>query len=156
MEVLIDQTITARGLEATGFIFAVVVGSFTIYHMYLISTNQTTLESLSPFLLLRYLPPLPVSLRLSHPPMEHELSYKQRSLVKDAHSSVKFYDLGWRKNWAQVFGWHKSRGWIYRVVYGGASGLYSKGDGRSFPRNPRTEEMLCRLAERLATVDKEA
>lgn len=84
------------------------------------STNQTTLESLSPFLILRYLPPLPVSLGLSDPPMEHELSYNQRSLVRDAHCSVKLYDLGWRKNWAQVFGWNRPRGWMRRVVYGGA------------------------------------
>jgi hypothetical protein len=139
-------------LTAAGFIFAVVVGSFTIYHMYLISTNQTTLESLSPFLLLRYLPPLPVSLRLSDPPMEHELSYNQRNLVQDAHRSVKLYDLGWRKNWAQIFGWNKPRSWMWRVVYGGAS----KGDGRSFPRNPRAEDMLSSLAERLATIDKNA
>ncbi|KAF8550808.1 zf-DHHC-domain-containing protein [Imleria badia] len=139
-------------LTAAGFIFAVVVGSFTIYHVYLISTNQTTLEGLSPFLLLRHIPPLPVSLRLSDPPMEHELSYNQRGLVKDAHRSVKLYDLGWRKNWAQVFGWNKPRGWMWRVMYGGAS----KGNGRSFPRNPRAEDMLSRLAERLATVDKDA
>ncbi|KAG9315944.1 DHHC palmitoyltransferase-domain-containing protein [Chiua virens] len=139
-------------LTAAGFIFAIVVGSFTIYHMYLISTNQTTLESLSPFLLLRYLPPLPASLRLSDPPMEHELSYKQRCLVRDAHSSVKLYNIGWRRNWAQVFEWNKPRGWICRLIYGGAS----RGDGQSFPRNPRADEMLSRLAERLATVDKEA
>ncbi|KIJ62536.1 hypothetical protein HYDPIDRAFT_182622 [Hydnomerulius pinastri MD-312] len=139
-------------LTAAGVIFALVVGSFTIYHMYLISTNQTTLESLSPFLLLRHIPPLPVSLRLSDPPLEHELSYKQRRIVRDAHRAVKLYDLGWRKNWAQVFGWNKQRGWVYRITYGGAS----KGDGRSFPRNPRAEEILSKLATRLATADKEA
>jgi len=139
-------------LIAAGLVFALVVGSFTIYHIYLISTNQTTVESLSPFLLLRYLPPLPVSLRLSDPPMEHELSFNQRNLVRDAHRSLKLYDLGWRRNWAQVFGWNKPRGWVYRFTYGGAS----KGDGRSFPRNPRAEDMLSKLAERLATVDKDA
>jgi len=139
-------------LTAVGFVFGLVIGSFTIYHIYLITTNQTTLESLSPFLLLRHLPPLPVSLRLSDPPMEHELSYKQRTLVRDAHRSVRLYDLGWRKNWVQVFGWNKPRGWMYRILYGGAG----KGDGRSFPRNSRANEMLSKLAERLGTVDKDA
>ena len=78
------------------------------------------MESLTPFLLLRYIPPLPVSLQLSDPPLEHELSAKQRSLVHDAHRSVKLYDLGWRRNWAQVFGWRRPRGWMHRVLYGGA------------------------------------
>ncbi|KAH7885434.1 DHHC palmitoyltransferase-domain-containing protein [Phlebopus sp. FC_14] len=151
---VLDQTtpIHELFLTAAGMIFGVVVGSFTVYHMYLISTNQTTLESLSPFLLLRHLPPLPESLRLSDPPLEHELSYKQRSLVRDAHRVVKIYNLGWRKNWAQVFGWSKPRGWLYRIMYGGAT----KGDGRLFPRNPQAEEMLSKLARRLATADKDA
>ncbi|KAF8120586.1 DHHC palmitoyltransferase-domain-containing protein [Boletus edulis] len=139
-------------LTAAGLVFAIVVGSFTIYHMYLISTNQTTLESLSPFLLLRFIPSLPVSLHLSDPPMEHELSYNQRCLVRDTHRSLKLYDVGWRKNWTQVFGWDKPRGWVWRILYGGAS----KGGGRSFPHNPRAEDMLSRLAERLAIVDKDA
>lgn len=34
--------------------------------------------------------------------------------------------------------------------------LDSKGDGRSFPRNSRAEEMLSRLGARLATADKDA
>jgi len=138
-------------LTAACFILAVVVGSFTIYHMYLISTNQTTVESLSPFLLLRYMPPLPMSLQLSDPPLEHELSTNQRRLVHDAHHSVKLYDLGWRRNWIQVFGWQRPCGWMRRVLYGGAS----NGDGRSFPRNPRAEEMLTKLAAQLVTVDKD-
>ncbi|KIM54450.1 hypothetical protein SCLCIDRAFT_1221931 [Scleroderma citrinum Foug A] len=139
-------------LLAVGAVFGIVMGSFTIYHMYLISTNQTTLESLSPFLLLRYLPPLPPTLRLSDLPLEHELSYNQRRLVRKAHSAVKLYDLGWRRNWAQVFGWSRPRGWIPCILYGGAS----QGNGRRFPRNPRAEHMLSKLADALATVDKDA
>ena len=33
---------------------------------------------------------------------------------------------------------------------------YSQGNGRRFPRNPRAEDMLNRLADALATVDKDA
>lgn len=32
---------------------------------------------------------------------------------------------------------------------------YSMGDGRTFPRNPRSDEMLSRLASELAGVDKD-
>ncbi|OJA14472.1 hypothetical protein AZE42_05286 [Rhizopogon vesiculosus] len=126
-----------------------VVGSFLIYHIHLITTNQTTVESLSPFLLLRYIPPLPASMKFSDPPVEEELSYGQRKVVRNAHKSLRMYDVGWRRNWAQVFGWSKPRGWISRLVIGGSG----KGDGRSFPRNPRSQEMLSQLAERL---EKEA
>ncbi|KAI6102349.1 zf-DHHC-domain-containing protein [Pisolithus croceorrhizus] len=139
-------------LFCAGVIFGLVVGSFMIYHIYLISTNQTTLESLSPFLLLRFLPPLPSSLHLSDPPMEHELSYTQRRLVREAHRTVKLYNLGWQENWAQVFGWNNHGGWVPRILYGGAS----PGDGRCFPRNPRAHDMLQKLAGALETADKEA
>jgi hypothetical protein len=43
-------------LVAMGFIFGVVIGTFFAYHIYLCFTNQTTIEQLSPFLLLKYLP----------------------------------------------------------------------------------------------------
>lgn len=33
---------------------------------------------------------------------------------------------------------------------------YSQGNGRRFPRNPRAEHMLSKLADALATVDKDA
>ncbi|EPQ50961.1 zf-DHHC-domain-containing protein [Gloeophyllum trabeum ATCC 11539] len=139
---------------AEGFVFSLVIGSFLIYHIYLVSTNQTTLEHLSPFLLLRYLPPFPPSEdshKLSNPPEEHELSFRQRSLIRAAHGHIRLYDVGWRKNWAQVFGWNKRWGWVYRLVFGGGC----RGDGRHFPRNPRTDEMLARLASELVKVDKD-
>ncbi|KAG2039499.1 DHHC palmitoyltransferase-domain-containing protein [Suillus americanus] len=136
-------------LAAAGVIFTLVVGSFLVYHIYLITTNQTTIEALSPFLLLRYIPPLPASMKLSDPPMEEELSYNQRRVVRDAHRFVRMYDVGWRRNWAQVFGWSKPRGWIYLLLIGGTG----NGDGRSFPRNARSQEMLSQLAARL---EKEA
>lgn len=43
-------------LVILGLIFAMVIGSFLGFHIYLAFTNQTTLEQLSPFILLKYLP----------------------------------------------------------------------------------------------------
>ncbi|KAF8158187.1 DHHC palmitoyltransferase-domain-containing protein [Crassisporium funariophilum] len=138
------------GLAFTGAVFSLVVGSFTAYHIYLTSTNQTTLENIQPFMLLRQLPPLPRSGHsLSDPPLEPELSFAQRRLVKDAHGQILLYDVGWRKNWAQVFGWKRRYGWLYRLWCGGGS----MGDGKTFPRNPRSEEMLARLAQELVKLD---
>ncbi|KAF8892385.1 hypothetical protein CPB85DRAFT_1377841 [Mucidula mucida] len=129
-----------------------VIGSFTIYHLYLAVTNQTTIESLSPFLLLRHLPPLPTDGHsLSDPPLEPELSYSQRRLVKDAHSSIRLYDVGWKKNIAQIWGWDRPCGWVYRMFGIGAC----QGDGRSFPRNPASDDMLARLANELLEADKD-
>ncbi len=90
-------------------------------------TNQTTLESLSPFLLLRYLPRTPASAELmqtypgrySCPPLEHELSSAQRRHLRRAHSSIRMYDVGWRQNWWQVVGWNRRWGWVGRLLYGG-------------------------------------
>lgn len=92
----------------------------------LLRTNQTTLEHLSPFLLLRELPPLPPQHvsdrhRLSDPPLEHELSFSQRRLVRDAQGYIKMYDMGWRRNWAQVIGWEQPFGWVNRIVLGGGA-----------------------------------
>ncbi|KAH9929082.1 zf-DHHC-domain-containing protein [Epithele typhae] len=136
-----------------GIVITMVIGSFCVWHLYLASTNQTTVECLSPFLLLRELPPLtesPEVLRLSNPPLEHELSFEQRMIVRDAHRRVHIYDLGFRKNWAQVFGWSRPWGWVYRLLMGGGC----VGDGKSFPRHPRAEQNLTRLASNLASADK--
>lgn len=121
-----------------GAIFSLVIGPFAGYHLYLTSyvllslapslqrclfgcsTNQTTLENITPFLILRYLPPLSrTGHSLSDPPLEPELSYEQRRLVRDAHGYILLYDVGFRKNWAQVFGWNKKYGWLYRIWCGG-------------------------------------
>lgn len=73
-------------------------------------------------MILRHLPPLPrTGHSLSDPPLEPELSYAQRFLVRGAHNYIRVYDVGWRKNWAQVFGWTHRFGWVYRIWYGGAS-----------------------------------
>ncbi|KAL1719204.1 DHHC palmitoyltransferase-domain-containing protein [Schizophyllum commune] len=136
-----------------GAVITIVIGSFLCYHLYLISTNQTTLENLSPFMLLRHLPPLPsyTGDRLSNPPIEPELSYDQRRLVRDAHNSIRIYDIGWRRNWAQIFGWKGRWGWVPRVLYGGAT----KGSGKYFPMNPKADDMLARLAEELVRAEKD-
>jgi len=138
------------GLAFAGSIFSLLIGSFAAYHIYLICTNQTTLENITPFMLLRHLPPLPrTGHSLSDPPLEPELSFAQRRIVKDAHGQILLYDVGWKKNWAQVFGWKRRYGWLHRLWCGGAS----LGDGRTFPRNPQSEEMLAKLAKELVKVD---
>ncbi|KAF8214993.1 DHHC palmitoyltransferase-domain-containing protein [Mycena galopus ATCC 62051] len=131
-------------------VFTLVMGSFYGYHLYLVFINQTTIENLSPFLILRHLPPLPrTGHDLSDPPLEPELSRDQRYLVKNAHDYIRLYDVGWRRNFRQVFGWNHPRGWVVRLWYGGSS----PGDGRSFPRNPKSEELLTRLATELVKDD---
>ncbi|KAH9847939.1 zf-DHHC-domain-containing protein [Lenzites betulinus] len=145
--------IHAISLAFYGLIISLVIGSFLGYHIYLITTNQTTIESLSPFWLLKYIPPLPDNAdtrKLSNPPLEHELSFEQRMVVRDAHRHIRLYDVGWRNNWGQVFGWSRPWGWLYRLAIGGGC----TGDGRTFPRNPRSDEMLSRLAAGLVSADK--
>jgi palmitoyltransferase ZDHHC2/15/20 len=113
-------------LSFAGCAFALVIGSFLIYHIYLVlcvvflfppffffnnkqitaanSTNQTTLEHISPFYLLRHLPPFPPRGGLSSPPREQELDPAQRRAVRATHAQMRLYDVGWRRNVAQVFG----------------------------------------------------
>jgi hypothetical protein len=127
------------------------------------STNQTTLEHISPFHLLRHLPPLPPS-RLSSPPQEHQLAFSQRRAVRTAHARLRLYDVGWRRNTAQVFGtptgpsssssssstkrrWFAA--WAARLVWGGNS----CGTGTQFPRNPHAEDVLVDLAAELVRLE---
>ncbi|EJC98527.1 zf-DHHC-domain-containing protein [Fomitiporia mediterranea MF3/22] len=189
-------------LSIYGAIFSLVVGSFFLWHVYLASTNQTTIENISPFLLLRYLPSSPAihtlpeastplatagsippfppqpslhpSSRPSTPPdptyaslhvpttptsqaqlrlHEHQLNASQRRHVRYAHSQIRLYDVGFRANWAQIIGVGKKRGWrgvVYKLICGGGGA----GNGKTFPRNPRAEGMLARLAAELASEDK--
>ena len=125
-------------------------------------TNQTTLEHISPFHLLRHLPPLPPC-RLSSPPQEHQLVYSQRRAVRSAHSRLRLYDVGWRRNTAQVFGtsttgtstsstkpkrrWFAA--WATKLVWGGNS----CGTGTQFPRNPNAEDVLVELAAELVRLE---
>ncbi|KAJ6504669.1 DHHC palmitoyltransferase-domain-containing protein [Mycena vitilis] len=129
-------------------VMTLVIGSFYCYHLYLVFINQTTIENLSPFLILRHLPPLPrTGHDLSDPPLEPELSRDQRYLVRDAHGYIRLYDVGWRGNFRQVFGWNRPGlyGWLARLWCGAPV----MGDGRTFPRNPRSEDLLARLATEL-------
>ncbi|KAF8073936.1 DHHC palmitoyltransferase-domain-containing protein [Lyophyllum atratum] len=146
-----DTPIHELILGFVGIIFCFVIGSFFLYHVYLVSTNQTTLENISPFLLLKHLSPLPrTGHTLSDPPLEPELSGPQRRLVKDAHGAIHMYDVGWRKNWAQVLGYQRRFGWLIRLWCGGAS----PGDGKHFPKNPKAENLLAQLATELVKIDR--
>jgi len=138
------------GIGFAGLIIATVVGSFLVYHLYLISVNRTTLEDLSPFLLLRLIPNL-TNPHDSFPTPEHRLSYNQRRVIKRTHRQLRLYNVGWRKNWGQVFGWERRGGWVHRLLLGGAG----MGDGRSFPRNPRSEGMLAKLVDDLHNANKD-
>ncbi|EJD52292.1 zf-DHHC-domain-containing protein [Auricularia subglabra TFB-10046 SS5] len=165
-------------LIVLGVAFTLTMGSFFGYHAYLITTNQTTIEHLSPFLLLRFIPaPLPppsrpAELHVDSPyyfpspdtprvptplvPAEHELSYKQRKMVQRAHERLRLYDLGWKRNWAAVFGVQEIKKhprwklWAARVLWGGGAAL---GDGRTYPMNPRADSMLSDLAMKIYTED---
>ncbi|KAL5482478.1 PFA3 [Sanghuangporus weigelae] len=215
---LVDErtALHALFLSIYGLVFTLVVGSFFLWHVYLASTNQTTLENISPFLILRYLqsassvsaystsstspPPSagnvslnssnlpgplslhpvsqagtpPQSLHSSFPvvgsvpsprcrssgpapnatPMlrEHQLNSAQRRAVRYAHGKIRLYDVGFRANWMQILGVGRRgwRGWTYRILCGGGGA----GDGKTFPRNPKADDMLAKLAAELASEDK--
>src|SRR5712675_165578 len=83
------------------------------------STNQTTFEHITPFHLLRHLPPLSPS-RLSSPPMEHQLAFTQRHAVRVVHARMRLYDVGWRRNALQVFGVSPKRAWATMLLWGGS------------------------------------
>ncbi|KAI0252131.1 DHHC palmitoyltransferase-domain-containing protein [Lactifluus subvellereus] len=148
-------------LSFSGCAFALIMGSFLGYHIYLVLTNQTTLEHISPFHLLLHLPPLPPCGRLSSPPLEHQLATAQRRAVRAAHAQMRPYDVGWRRNAAQVFGVacttttkrrHRWRAWGVRLLWGGSC---SCGTGTQFPRNPRGEDVLAELAAELVRLELE-
>jgi palmitoyltransferase len=120
----------AMTLALLGLVFGLSLGSFFLYHIYLTSTNQTTLENLSPYLLLRLLPPPAPSMPSNPPPYtsepqemldltslapitaestaprftEHELTRLQRRKVHRAHRKIRVYDRGWRNNWMDIVG----------------------------------------------------
>lgn len=211
---VVDLTpLHALYLALGGAVFAICMGSFIGFHIYLVTTGQTTLEQLSPYMLLRYLPPLPSSnptndedgsgssfesdvelhtmlkahpgaedeaklsgdssvldssrpesLPIYPPPghsvpiasrdnathfVEHTMTRNQRRLVRSAAGKIRIYDLGWKKNWLDIFSVRQERFWLdwLEIVWWGGHG--TRGDGRTFGRNPKSAGMLARLRERL-------
>ncbi|KAI9508414.1 hypothetical protein F5148DRAFT_913259 [Russula earlei] len=152
----IDETTPVHMLllSFAGCAFTLVIGSFLGYHIYLVLTNQTTIEHISPFHILRHLPPLPPS-RLSSPPLEHQLAFAQRHAVRVAHARMRLYDVGWRRNAAQVFGMgprRRSRAWVATLLWGGGC----HGTGTQFPRNPLANDVLIELAAELVRLEDSA
>lgn len=77
---------------------------------------------------------------------EHELSYAQRRAVRRAHGHIRVYDVGWKKNLAQVFGRSPSvTEFLAIFLYGGKP----RGDGKRFEFNLRARSMLEELADEL-------
>jgi palmitoyltransferase len=102
--------------------------------------------------------------------------FAQRRAVREAHSRLRLYDVGWRRNAAQVFGTagpkRRWRAWAARLSWGGhwyvpPQSRYSKrllmlrtsrcdgssGTGTQFPRNPHAEEVLDKLAAELVRLE---
>jgi len=139
-----QTTFHALFIALVGAILALVLGSFAGYHLYLILTNQTTIEQISNYHLLAYLPTIPATPHrgITYPPKEHQLSYSQRRLVREAHGNIRLYDVGYKENYRQVF--TSSPLWQHLWFGGNPSG-----DGYSFPRNPEAPNELAKLASAL-------
>ncbi|KIM31010.1 hypothetical protein M408DRAFT_65614 [Serendipita vermifera MAFF 305830] len=126
-------------LVILGLIFAMVIGSFLGFHIYLAFTNQTTLEQLSPFILLKYLPK-PKEPR--HAPgtsitqgTTPSTTSRERRLVRRTADRIGLWDLGWRRNVIATLGW---RWWLAVLFNGGPP----RGDGRTYLRNPKARAAL--------------
>lgn len=137
-------TFHALFIALLGAILALVLGSFAGYHIYLILTNQTTIEQISFYHLLAHLPIIPAASGhdIVYPPKEHQLTYSQRRLVREAHSKIRVYNVGYQQNYQQVF---TSSSLWHRLWFGGNP----SGDGYSFPRNPEAPNQLASLASAL-------
>jgi hypothetical protein len=86
---------------------------------------------------------------MNRPWEEHELSYAQRRVIRRAHCRIRLYDVGWKRNLAQVFGHSPSvTAFLAVLLYGGKP----KGDGKSFEFNYRARPMLEKLADELLKV----
>ncbi|KAH9969828.1 DHHC palmitoyltransferase-domain-containing protein [Russula dissimulans] len=131
-------------LAFAGCAFTLVLGSFLGYHIYLVLTNQTTFEHITPFHLLRYLPPLP--------PAASPLVFAQRHAVRVVHARMRPYDVGWRRNAVQVFGLgpkRRWRAWAAMLLWGGSC----YGTGTQFPRNPHADDAFVELAAELVRLE---
>ncbi|KAJ1310016.1 hypothetical protein OPQ81_006771 [Rhizoctonia solani] len=191
IEVLDSTPFHALYLALGGAIFTICMGSFAGFHVYLVTTGQTTIEQLSPYMLLRYLPPssnvsarksddsgrsfesdvdlqsmlntgpegeaqphtasfpLPSTRDNASQLAEHTMTREQRRIVRSAAGNIRVYDLGWRRNWAELYAARPDRyflDWLEILWWGGHG---TRGDGRSFARNPKAGRMLQRLREHL-------
>ncbi|EMR10380.1 hypothetical protein PNEG_01632 [Pneumocystis murina B123] len=87
-------------------VFSIVLGIFTIWHIFLVSRNLTTIEALK------------------------QTCYIGNLNNDDSRSNSKIrnaFDLGWKKNWIQVMGSNKFL-WFFPIVN-------NLGTGESFPVN---------------------
>jgi len=83
---------------------------------------------------------------------EHELSYAQRRAIRRAHGRIRLYDVGWKKNLAQVFGRSPSvTAFLAVLLYGGKP----SGDGKRFEFNHGARPMLEKLADELVTIQEQ-
>lgn len=87
-------------------IFSIVLGIFTMWHIFLVSRNLTTIEALKQTCYIGNL--------------NHHIS-QSNSRIKNA------FDLGWKKNWIQVMGSSKFL-WFFPIVN-------HLGTGETFPVN---------------------
>lgn len=109
------------------------------------------------------------------PPEEHELSPAQRRFVLRTHGKLRMYDLGWRRNWEEVFcgGFDTLDGrrnydddestlkrrkrkfrwglWLKLVITGG----HQKGTGWVFEKTPNIDAKLQRFAKILREITEE-
>ncbi|KAH9991241.1 DHHC palmitoyltransferase-domain-containing protein [Russula vinacea] len=115
-------------LSFAGCAFTLVMGSFLGYHVYLHESNDTRAH-----LSILHPPPPPTT-----PPLPALKStpraparVPQRRAVRAAHARLRLYDVGWRRNTAQVFGAGPGLGlgpkrrwcaaWAARLLWGGSS-----------------------------------
>jgi len=90
---------------------------------------------------------------MNRPWEEHELSYAQRRAIRRAHGRIRLYDIGWKRNLAQVFGRGPSvTAFLAILLYGGNP----KGDGKRFEFNYRARPMLEKLADELMKIREQS
>ncbi|KAG8715899.1 hypothetical protein FRC11_013401 [Ceratobasidium sp. 423] len=82
---------------------------------------------------------------------EHTMTREQRRIVRSAAGNIRVYDLGWKRNWTELYAARPDKyllDWL-EILWWGSNGHTTRGDGRSFVRNPKAGRMLQRLRERL-------
>lgn len=82
-------------------IFGITIGLFGWYHLYLCLSNRTTIEAME-----RSASILPTAGKTDrrHYRPDYSLSRAERRTLERASSRLNVYDLGWKKNWREVFG----------------------------------------------------